>query len=160
MLEHEKRRRSRVQIHTTLDKVIDLFKPFFDDRQIQPTKQYATGNPFLMGSEAALEAVIINLITNSVRALEEFSGQRTIHFRTNLEKDDLLLRVLDSGPGIKGLSKHDIWLPGQTTYPNGTGLGLTIVRDAVIDLGGKVDVVEKGELGGAEFIIQLPILGV
>jgi C4-dicarboxylate-specific signal transduction histidine kinase len=39
-------------------------------------------------------------------------------------------------------------------------LGLTIVRDAVTDLGGRVDAIEKGELGGAEIIIELPILGV
>ncbi|GAG05310.1 unnamed protein product, partial [marine sediment metagenome] len=45
------------------------------------------------------------------------------------------------------------------TRPNGTGLGLTIVRDTVTDLGGTVDALEKGELGGAEFIIELPILG-
>ena len=52
-----------------------------------------------------------------------------------------------------------VWLPGVTTRPNGTGLGLTIVRDAVLDLGGSVDAVEQGELGGAEILIELPILG-
>ncbi len=51
-------------------------------------------------------------------------------------------------------------LPGQTTRPNGTGLGLTIIKDAVVDLGWNVQAVEQGELGGAEFIVELPILGV
>lgn len=67
--------------------------------------------------------------------------------------------MLDNGPGIRGINVSDIWLPGETTYPNGTGLGLTIVRDTVQDLGGSVDAVGQGELGGAEIIIQLPILG-
>jgi C4-dicarboxylate-specific signal transduction histidine kinase len=69
------------------------------------------------------------------------------------------LRVLDNGPGITGIKKSDIWLPGETTRRNGTGLGLAIVKDTVADLGGDVDAVEHSELGGAEIIIKLPILG-
>ena len=69
------------------------------------------------------------------------------------------LRVLDNGPGIVGISKDDIWLPGETTRKNGTGLGLTIVRDTVSDLSGRVDAVERGEIGGAEIIVELPIIG-
>jgi C4-dicarboxylate-specific signal transduction histidine kinase len=55
---------------------------------------------------------------------------------------------------------NDIWLPGQTRRPNGTGLGLTIVRDAVHDLGGKASAIAHGELGGASFIVELPIIGI
>ena len=71
----------------------------------------------------------------------------------------LELRILDNGPGIQNISTTEIWLPGETTRKNGTGLGLTIVKDAVIDLGGEVDAIGKGELGGAEIIIRLPIIG-
>jgi C4-dicarboxylate-specific signal transduction histidine kinase len=71
----------------------------------------------------------------------------------------LPIRVLDNGPGIEGISTKDIWLPGQTTAANGTGLGLTIVRDAVIDMGGTVAAERKGALGGAEIIISLPTIG-
>ena len=55
------------------------------------------------------------------------------------------------------MSIDEIWLPGKTTTPNGTGLGLTIVRDTVTDLGGKVYAIAEGELGGAEIVIELPI---
>lgn len=51
-------------------------------------------------------------------------------------------------------------MPGETTNPNGTGLGLTIVRDAVYDLGGKVRANANGEHGGAEIIVEIPILGI
>ena len=71
----------------------------------------------------------------------------------------MTIRVIDNGPGIEGIGKNDIWLPGQTTRPNGTGLGLTIVHDTVKDLAGDVDIIEHGEMGGAEFIIKLPIIG-
>jgi len=38
-------------------------------------------------------------------------------------------------------------------------LGLTIVKDCVADLGGKVQAIPHGELGGAEFIVELPLVG-
>jgi signal transduction histidine kinase len=71
---------------------------------------------------------------------------------------DLELRFMDNGPGIKGLDLEEIWLPGRTTIPAGTGLGLTIVRDSVVDLGGEIWAVANGELGGAEFVVKLPLV--
>ena len=70
------------------------------------------------------------------------------------------MTVSDNGPGIDGINKRDIWLPGRTTRKNGTGLGLTIVRDASEDLGGEVDAEQRGDLGGADIMVQLPILRV
>lgn len=79
---------------------------------------------------------------------------------TEVEQDVWRMKVSDNGPGIKGINKRDIWLPGRTTRKNGTGLGLTIVRDAVKDLSGQVDAEEHGTLGGADIIVELPIIGV
>jgi C4-dicarboxylate-specific signal transduction histidine kinase len=86
-------------------------------------------------------------------------GPRTVSVSTELIGETVALRVADSGPGIQGITVKNIWLPGETTYPNGTGLGLTIVQDSVRDLGGSVDVIPKGALGGAEFVVEIPILG-
>jgi len=74
-----------------------------------------------------------------------------------LSKQILQIQVLDSGPGIRNLSVNEIWLPGKSTTPNGTGLGLTIVKDTVSDLGGKVYALANSDLGGAEIVIELPI---
>jgi C4-dicarboxylate-specific signal transduction histidine kinase len=123
-------------------------------------QEFDNGQPYLRGSVAAIESIITNLINNSLYVFEQnMPGERKIIVRTSVGEKHVDIHVLDNGPGIQGISKRDIWLPGQTTKENGTGLGLTIVRDAVIDLGGSVDAVEKGELGGAEIIISLPILG-
>lgn len=161
LIDHEKRRTSRVDVHMAINNVLKMFELFLKDRCVQVTLTFNDGSPYLRGSEAAIESIIANLLTNSLKALETGSvGERRIDIRTEITPGLLRLRMLDNGPGIHGLSTKDIWLPGETTYPNGTGLGLTIVRDTVNDLGGEVNASKNGELGGAEIIIELPILGV
>ena len=76
-----------------------------------------------------------------------------------LKWSNLKIRVLDNALGIKNIKLDEIWLPGKTTREGGTGLGLTIVRDSVTDLGGIVKAIPKSELGGAEFIIDLKLSG-
>ena len=160
LVDHEKRRVGRVEIHRVIKDILKTFKPFLDEREVTVVPKLSSGNPYLRGSEAAFESVITNFLNNSI---VWFAGmqddQRKVVIRTEVMENVLTLKVFDNGPGIRGISTKDIWLPGQTTRPNGTGLGLTIVRDTVTDLGGTVDALEKGELGGAEFIIELPILG-
>jgi len=160
LTDHEKRRAGRVEIHKVIQTLLETFKPFLDDREVDVILDFAPSNPFLRGSEAAFESIITNFLNNSI---VWFAGmqiaERKVVIRTQIAGNILTLRVLDNATGIVGISTKDIWLPGYSTRPNGTGLGLTIVRDAVADLGGTVDAIEHGELGGAEFIIELPILG-
>jgi signal transduction histidine kinase len=160
LIEQDKRRPTRVDIHERIMNVVRMFKPFTEERRITVMSELSAGQPYLRGSDAAVESIITNLINNSIFWLERSTAdQLQIIIRTKVEGESFTLKILDNGPGIQGIDKNDIWLPGKTTRPNGTGLGLTIVRDTVDDLGGEVSVVEKGELGGAEIEIRLPLLG-
>jgi C4-dicarboxylate-specific signal transduction histidine kinase len=161
LVDSAKRRLTRVEIHDVIKGVLETFKPFLEGRDVTVELQLAPGSPYLRGSEAAVESIITNLINNSLVALEkEVHRKRLIRIETKVAGLLVNIRVMDNGPGIEGISISDIWLPGQTTRRNGTGLGLTIVHDSVVDMGGEVDAIEHGELGGAEIIIELPILGV
>jgi signal transduction histidine kinase len=162
LTDHEKRRAGRVGIHKVIKNLIETFQPFLAEREVNVIPDFAPDSkPFLRGSEAAFESIITNFLNNSIVWFEGMQiEERKVVISTRIAGDILTLRVFDNGPGIVGISIKDIWLPGYTTRPNGTGLGLTIVRDAVTDLGGTVDAIEHGELGGAEFVIELPILGV
>ena len=118
-------------------------------------------SPSVLGSVALLEAVLVNLMTNALNAFNSKDApcqERKIMICTELTKPHLELRFMDNSTGIKGLELDEIWLPGRTTTLGGTGLGLTIVKDSVTDLGGQIWAIENGELGGAEFIINLPLV--
>lgn len=159
LLQRDKRRPVKVNIHKVIDNSLEILNPFFVDRGIAVTNDQFDGNPFVRATEAAIESIVTNLLNNSIVALEN-TNNRKIFVKTIVEENILTLSVSDNGPGIIGINLKDIWLPGQTSNPNGTGLGLTIVRDAVYDLGGKVRANENGEYGGADIIVEIPILGI
>lgn len=160
LIKHEKRRQIKVDIHQSIDEILVIFKPFFDGRDITVQKEFQKGNPYIRATVAALESIITNLLNNSINALENSTRQRIIKIKTRIEEKILIISVSDNGPGIMDINLKDIWLPGETTNPNGTGLGLTIVRDSVYDLGGRVQAFHKSELGGAEIIVEIPIIGI
>jgi C4-dicarboxylate-specific signal transduction histidine kinase len=162
LLRREKRRTGSVDVHHVIEDTIKLFQSFFDDGEIEVIQEKADGKPCIYGSSALLEAIIINLLTNSINAFNVEGGRivgRKVIIRTEIVGNILKIRVLDNALGINNIKLDEIWLPGKTTREGGTGLGLTIVRDSVTDLGGKVNVIPKGELGGAEFIVELKLSG-
>ncbi len=161
LLKREKRRMGVVDVHIVIDDIVELFKPFFDDAKIEVIKVKTDSNPRIRGSIALLESVITNFLTNTINAFNVEGGRnegRQVIICTEFSGDYVRIKVLDNGSGISGIEIDKIWLPGETTT-SGTGLGLTIVKDCVADLGGKVQAIANGELGGAEFIVELPLVG-
>lgn len=160
LINHQKRRLGRVELHRTITNVVEVFRPFLEGREVQVQLDFDAGTPFLRGSEAAVESIVTNFLNNSLTAFEDAgSSERSILIQTRIEGESLKMHVLDSGPGIDGIPLKDIWLPGETTRPNGTGLGLAIVRDTVLDLGGAVEAEARSALGGARLTVELPLLG-
>lgn len=155
------RRAQRVELHPLIRDLASTLAPLLDERSTTLSLDLLAGQPYLRASPAAFESVLTNLIVNSLRALEGRRGRKIIVRTEALDtpRPSIQISVLDSGPGISGINTRDIWLPGETTADEGTGYGLTIVRDTVRELGGDVDVSPQGDLGGATFTIDIPVLG-
>ena len=163
MLKRSKRRRTVLDVNEVVRDTLLLLDPYLNNARVQITDQLSDDAGQVHSSIAAIEAILSNLITNSVKAFKRPDaelGNRQLIVRTEVAGDNLLIVVLDSGPGIPTKPVERIWLPGFTTEENGTGLGLTIVRDTVAELGGHAEVIPQGELGGAEFTIEIPRVGV
>ena len=161
LLKREKRRAGVVDVHSVIDDIVALFQTFFDEGEIQVIKEKVDTKPCIYGSDALLEAIITNFLTNAINAFNVEGGrieERKVIIRTEIEGSKLKINFLDNGSGIHNIKLDEIWLPGKTTREGGTGLGLTIVRDSVTDLGGSVDAIAKGELGGAKFIVELTLI--
>lgn len=158
MLKKAKRRPGSIDINATIRETLEIFRPYLADSRVTVIPDLSPDDPTVQTTSAAVEALTANLVSNSVHFFGEAGAgsPRTIRITTSQQHDVLRLSVADSGPGIRTLTLDEVWLPGRTTREAGTGLGLTIVRDIVRDLRGTVEARATSDLGGAEFVIELP----
>ena len=112
------------------------------------------------------QQMVMNLCTNAYHAMQEGGGVLTITL-ARLATDGargpaagwLRLVVRDTGCGMNAEVRRRLFEPLFTTKPAGigSGLGLVMVRDAVLSSHGCIQV--SSEPGrGAEFVIDLPLL--
>lgn len=100
--------------------------------------------------------VIINLITNSIEAMKNCSGIKYINILTESKKNEVIIRIADTGPGIPGDVLAKIFDPFFTTRNDGSGIGLSLCQRIIADHGGTINALPL-DLCGSEFIIRLPV---
>lgn len=103
---------------------------------------------------ARIERVFMNLVGN---ALEAMPNGGEILIRAASQAGDVSVEVSDTGPGIPAELRPQLFQPFATFgKKNGSGLGLALSRQAVLDHGGDIWVEDKGP-PGASFRIRLPL---
>ena len=112
--------------------------------------------PQLLGVNAQLQQVLVNLITNACHAMPEGAGRLELSARET-DRHDLELRITDNGSGIAPDHAGRVFDPFFSTKGegHGTGLGLSIVRNIVELHNGRVTL--QSEIGhGTTFILTFP----
>jgi len=99
----------------------------------------------------AIKGALLNLIINAEQA---GSGSVSILLHGHRNGDSVHLCVTDDGPGIPVEVQARLFEPFFTTRPQGTGLGLSVVKAVVAAHGGEVTV-NSSKLG-TSFTIGLP----
>ena len=97
---------------------------------------------------------IINLLDNAVAVLPD-SGNIDIDLSVQPESQNVVIKVVDNGPGISNENKLKLFEPYFSTKKSGTGLGLAIVSTIVSDHGGYIRVLDN-DPHGSVFVIELP----
>lgn len=102
-------------------------------------------------------SIIGNLVTNGFEAVEALrEDERIVRVFIFDNGEEILIEVEDSGNGIKEEVLSDIWKEGVSTKDQeNRGYGLVKVKENVNDLGGSI-AIERGDLGGALFIVSIP----
>ncbi len=101
-----------------------------------------------------LQQVIFNLVNNACQAM---GSKGAIYIVSEVDGDQVRLRVRDTGPGVPPQLRQDIFAPFFTTKEEGqgTGLGLSVSRSIVEKFRGKL-YLNESLLEGCEFVIELP----
>lgn len=113
--------------------------------------------PPLLANESQIEQVLLNLLLNARDAFEEgaISCPR-IDLELDVEDNQLVLHVMDNGPGMDLMTLQRVFEPFFTTKGAGTGLGLATAYAIIVEHGGTIECASRPNRG-TEFVIKLPV---
>jgi signal transduction histidine kinase len=139
--------------------VVDLSRGELAQNAIATVIDLEAGLPEVAADEAQLRQALINLIRNAREAMSVGpASTKRLEISLRGERGHVLLRIRDSGPGIATADMSKIFDPFFSTKASGTGLGLALVQQIVVDHGGQIDV-ESAPGEGTAFTIALPVAG-
>jgi two-component system sensor histidine kinase GlrK len=112
-----------------------------------------------LADRGKVRLILDNLLSNAVKFTPR-GGTIAIHVRR--EREQLVLDVMDSGPGIPPEDRNRIFeafYQGKTPqggHVKGTGIGLSVVTEFVNAHSGSIEILEA-QVGGAHFRVRLPM---
>src|SRR6202142_1075871 len=112
-----------------------------------------------LADRGKIRLILDNLLSNAIKFTPR-GGTISIHARA--EREQLVLDVMDSGPGIPAEERNRIFeafYQGKTPqggHVKGTGIGLSVVTEFVNAHNGSIEILEA-KAGGAHFRVRLPM---
>jgi signal transduction histidine kinase len=148
--------RRRAPVRTPLDaqavvtRVLSLLELEAERRGVRLTLE-AAGAGTVRADADQLQQVVLNLVRN---ALEASTRGTKVTVTLAGDAEHLTLTVADEGPGVPGEARAQLFEPFFTTKPDGSGLGLSVVRSLVREHQGEVKLLEVPR--GCAFSVTLP----
>lgn len=134
-----------------LARVADLGARLVADRGLTLAVEPAAAPPLDADPDLATQA-LLDLVANAADAAPPGTA---ITLSAAPAPDGVALSVSDRGPGVPAELRGQIFEPFFTTRPQGTGLGLAVVRHIARAHGGRVEL-DDAPGGGARFTLVLP----
>jgi signal transduction histidine kinase len=127
-------------------------------------RDYAENLPLVPCLPGEFNQVILNLITNAAHAISKALSNEPgelgrIHIKTRKVNEMVEIQIADTGTGIPEKLRNKVFDPFFTTKEvgRGTGQGLTIAYNVIVEKHGGILTFETEVGKGTTFIIQLPL---
>jgi signal transduction histidine kinase len=140
-------------LSTVVEDVIQFVSPEISEQQMTIRMERKGFIPQVEFDEKLIKQVLLNLVKNAMNAMKP-GGNVTVTLE--LDGDNLLCKVTDTGCGIPPENLSKIFEPYFTTKSTGTGLGLTVVYKVMKEHHGDVRVESKVGVGAC-FTLVFPV---
>lgn len=132
--------KERFNLRISLKKVIESSRPLAEKKGLSLLYSFVPEIDFMTGDQRRIEQIILNLISNAIK----FTEKGSVTIECFLENNQVNFNIIDTGIGIKTEDMDKIFKEfhqidsGLTRKYEGTGLGLTICKKLVEQMGGKI----------------------
>lgn len=136
----EQLHKKQVSVNQLLEKAVNLVLADASSLNISSTLALAASPDQVQVDEDRMIQVFLNLLLNSIQAMEEGG---VLEVATVCTDTEVVCTVSDSGVGIVKENISKVFDPYFTTKNDGTGLGLAITAKIVEDHGGSISLDSK-----------------
>jgi signal transduction histidine kinase len=126
-------------------------------RSITVSQNIPDDLPATKGDRTKLMQVILNILKNSIEAIDIYAADKSISISIINHTDILELQIKDSGKGFDDATGQKLFTRGFTTKSSGTGLGLDHCRGILESYGNTIDIISEGPGKGALTTIKFKI---
>jgi PAS domain S-box-containing protein len=145
----------KTNMTTLLDKFVTLIATDLQQKKIHLTTNIAKEPCFGMIDPRAFQQVLLNIIANAADALAEKEHKNISLGMLTEENGQINIIIGDNGCGISDYDQANLFKPFFTTKPQGTGLGLVIVKKMLSKMNCSIDIHSKSNVG-TRIIIVIP----
>jgi len=165
---------SVVNLHEGIDSTLMILhsrlKAKSDCPGIEVVREYSSDLPEVQCYSGEMNQVFMNILANAIDAMDDWNRKRgldeikanpsVIRICTEVSSNNCVtIRIKDNGPGMSEEVRRHVFNPFFTTKPpgKGTGIGLSISWQIVVEKhGGRLECISAPG-SGAEFKIEIPI---
>ena len=150
-----------LDVQAVIETVIQSNSGLLESRDFAMQHTIDEDLPLILGNEAALQSALENLITNGVKYGERGRWLK-LSARVAKRKNQILIQVQDGGTGMTAADVKHIFDPffrteqARSSGLEGSGLGLSLVKQVMAVHGGSVEVTSVVQQGST-FNLRLPI---
>lgn len=123
-----------IELSSLLKNVLQIMNPLFVSAGVT-LNNTINNNRWLTVDILQMEQVLINLLTNSIYALEN-KTEKYIEITSETKSNRVFITITDTGNGIDPAIEDKIFLPFFTTRKEGAGIGLTLSKNIIEAHGG------------------------
>ena len=144
-------RKEKIELNSLIESALQIMNPLFKKENIVVENQIEF-NRWILVDKLQMEQVLINLLTNSIYALQDKS-EKIIEISSEVKNNRTFITISDSGNGIDAEIEDKIFLPFFTTRKDGAGIGLTLSKNIIEAHGGYLNY--ASDFGKTHFTICL-----
>lgn len=146
-----------VDLLSVINECINIVQPLTKKKKVSILNQLDQGQKiFVLADAIRLKQIFLNLLDNAIKYNRE--GGKVI-ITSYLKENHQVIHVMDTGLGLSEDEYQKVFIPFyriEGTQEEGTGIGLSLVKQLVILMGGKITVTSKKGIG-SDFCFSLPL---
>jgi signal transduction histidine kinase len=141
------------ELNDLVGSLLSFLRGELEARGVTVEAELARDLPPALVDENQIRQALLNILRNGAEAMVD-GGRLKVSTAADPDGRTVTVRISDTGPGIAAEHQPKIFDPFFTTKEKGTGLGLALTQQIVVEHGGRIEVISApGE--GTTFVVYL-----